>query len=185
MLQLALLTTLLLGQTDAPVENTMTPEPPAEKVDWAYHYAAGSAVAIIAVPGSLYLGSWLGSLSNDLYGAAIPVLLSIGLIPPLAITAITVLVGNWGNGGKYRWWPAFLATLVINGASLAIAAYGGLSTLVFGRVVVYTLAQAVLQPGAAVLLERAWPKMQPTVIETSSDPVAPRTFMVPTGTWSF
>jgi hypothetical protein len=185
MLQLALLSSLLLTQADAPVANTMTPEQVREPVGWGYQYAAGAAVAIVAVPTSIYLGSWLGSLSNDLYASAIPVLLSIGLIPPLAITAITVLVGNWNTKGRYRWWPAFLATMVINGGSLAIAAWGGLSQLIVGRVIVYTLAQAVLQPGAAVLLERAWPKSEPTVIMTPSDPVAPRTFMVPTGTWSF
>jgi hypothetical protein len=147
--------------------------------------SAGSAVAIVAVPASLYLGEVLGSLSNDLLGAAIPVLLSIGLIPPIAITAITVLVGNSGGGGRYRWWPTFLATLIINGASLAIAQPLGLSTLYFGRVIIYTLAQAVLQPGVAVLLQRAWPKNEPVVLSTPSDPVTSCTFMVPTGSWRF
>ncbi len=187
MLQLALLTSLLLSQADAdaPVAKTITPEQLKEPVGWGYQYAAGAAVTVIAVPTSIYLATWLGSLSNNLYAAAVPVLLCIGLIPPLAVTAVTVLVGNWRTNGRYRAWPAFLATMVINGASLAIAASLGLSELIVGRVILYTLAQAVLQPGAAVLLERAFPKSEPTVITTPSDPVSSRTFMVPTGAWSF
>jgi hypothetical protein len=61
----------------------------------------------------------------------------------------------------------------------------GLSVGIAGRVIVYTLVQAVLQPGAAVLLERGWPKTEPTVLTLANDPVSPRTFVVPTGTWSF
>ncbi|MBL8954060.1 MAG: hypothetical protein JNK82_25005 [Myxococcaceae bacterium] len=186
MVQFALFFSLLLSQADAPVAKEITPDKASEPVDFAYHYAAGSAVAILAVPASLYLGQELAGLSNDIYlGAALPVLLSIGLIPPVLITAVTVLVGNSGGGARYRWWPTLLATLVINGASLAIAAPLGLATLSFGKVVVYTLAQAVLQPGAAVLLQRAWPKNDPVVLSTPSDPVTSRTFVVPTGSWRF
>lgn len=158
---------------------------PRQELHPELHFAAGAAAAIVAVPASLYLGEWLGSLSNSLIWSALPVLLCIGLIPPIAVTLATVIAGNWNNPGRYRWAPAFLATLVINGASLAIAGWLGLSVGVFSRVVIFSLMQAVLQPGAAVLIERQWPRTEPAVITLASDPVAPRTFVVPTGTWSF
>ena len=202
MLQFALLCALATS-SDAPVAEPATPAPVVEPapvaplaepqlaaevskpVGWDVQYSAGSLAALVAVPASLYLGQFFGTLSIDLIWAAIPTLLSIGLIPPIAVTAATVIVGNWNDPGRYRWWPALLVTTVINGASLAIGAPLGLSAGVFGRVLVYTLVQAVLQPGAAVLVERAWPKQPPSVITLRNEPTAPTTFFVPTQTWSF
>lgn len=159
--------------------------PAEEPVGWDVQYSAGAVAALVAVPVSLYLGEWLGSLSNSLIWSAIPVLLSIGLIPPIAVTAATVIVGNWNTPGRYRWWPALIATTVVNGASLAIGASLGLSVGMVGRVIVYTLAQAVLQPGIAVGIERAWPRTESAVITLRNEPVSPSTFFVPTSTWSF
>src|SRR5207247_1385292 len=125
----------------------------------------------------------LGSLSNDLIGAAVPVLLAIGLIPPLAITTACWLAGNWRTPGLYRWWPSFLVNLAVNGVSLAIAAAGGLSVGLASRVVLYTLVQAVLQPASATLVMRAWPKN--TSVLTQRDPVSPQTFVANAASWSF
>jgi hypothetical protein len=151
---------------------------------WGWQFAAGTAVGILAVPGSLYLAEAFGSLSNNLIGAAIPALLCMGLIPPLLITLATVLVGNWTAPGTYKFWPAFLANLVINGASLAIGAALGLTVGVFGKVLLYTLVQAVLQSGVSTGLERLWPNEKPTVI-ANHDAIAPTTFVAPAGTVSF
>jgi hypothetical protein len=68
--------------------------------------------------------------------------------------------------------------------SLALGQYLGLTTFFAGRVVLYTLAQAVLQPAAATALMRAWPKYDPSLL-ASHDPNASATFFVPTGAWSF
>src|SRR5438105_588012 len=71
--------------------------PKKESVDYGIQFGAGALAAVISVPASFYLGTALGSLSNDLIGAAIPTLLCIGLLPPLAITLTTWIVGNWNT----------------------------------------------------------------------------------------
>jgi hypothetical protein len=157
--------------------------PRGQPVGFGLQMASGVAAAVVFVPASLYLGAWLGSLSNDLIWSALPALLCMGLLPPVAVTLATWIAGNWGTQGRHRLWPSLIATLIINGVSLPIAASLGLSVGLAGRVLLYTVAQAVLQPAAATALMRAWP-LEPQVL-TQADPIAPRTFVVPTAAWSF
>jgi hypothetical protein len=200
MLQLALWSTLALSSqarllADAPLAEapqapapTLTPgnevSAPKPELHIGYHLGAGAAAAVVFVPTSLYLAEFFAHTSNNYIVAAIPMLLCLGLIPPIAVTVATVLAGNWKSPKRYRWWPAFLATLLINGISLPIASALGLSVGVASTVIIYTLVQAVVLPGAAVLIEREWPRSQPVEL-TVADPIAPRTFMVPASTWSF
>ncbi|MBK7857499.1 MAG: hypothetical protein IPJ65_02515 [Archangiaceae bacterium] len=176
-------TSVLLEPNDGarPTVGALVPRP---ELHLGYHFAVGAAAAVIVVPSSLYLGALFAGLSNNYLWSAIPVLLSIGLLPPLAVTLATVIAGNWGSPGRYRAWPAFFATLLINGISLACAASLGLTVGIFSEVAIYTLVQAVLQPGAAVLLERGWPREPPLVL-TVRDPIAPTTFVAPAAKWSF
>jgi hypothetical protein len=169
----------------APESVDLTPRQAKEPLAYGYQFGAGAVAAVIFVPGSLYLGSWLGNLSNNLIGAAIPTLLCIGLIPPLAITIAEWLAGNWNTPGRYRFWPSFLVNLVVNGVSLAVAANWGLSIAVVERVVLYTIVQAVVQPAGTTLLMRAWPKEEAPKVIASTDPNSPSTFFVPASTWSF
>jgi hypothetical protein len=169
----------------APDKVELAPRQVREPLPYGYQFGAGAVAAVIFVPGSLYLGSWLGNLSNNLIGAAIPTLLCIGLIPPLAITLAEWLAGNWNTPGRYRFWPSFLVNLVVNGVSLAVAANWGLSIAVVERVVLYTIVQAVVQPAGTTLLMRTFPKEEAPKVIASSDPNSPSTFFVPASTWSF
>jgi hypothetical protein len=171
--------------SSTPESVELTPKQVKEPIPYGYQFGAGAVAAVIFVPVSFKLAEVLGNLSNNLVGAAIPTLLCIGLIPPIAITLAEWLVGNWNTPGRYRFWPSFFANLVVNGVSLAVAANWGLSIGVFERVVLYTIVQAVIEPAGTTLLMRAWPKEEAPKVLASSDPNSPSTFFVPATTWSF
>lgn len=158
--------------------------PRGAPLHWAAQFGIGAGAAVVSVPLSLYLGQWLGSLSNNLIGAAVPTLLVIGLLPPALVTLATWIAGNWNQSGTYRWWPAFIATTLINAGMLVAAGYLGVSVGVLAKVIVYTLIQAVVLPGTATAVMRVWPLKEPAVV-TSSDRFAPTTFFAPAARWSF
>jgi hypothetical protein len=167
-----------------PTETKLTPTQ-QEPIAFGYQFAAGAVAGLVFTPMSIQLANLLGNLSIDTPTVAVLALLPMALIPPLAITTATWLAGNWRTPGLYKWWPSFLANLIINCVSMAIGADLGLSIGVFSRVLVYSIAQAVLQPAAATALMRAWPnELKPQVI-TTRDPVSPQTFVVRTASWSF
>jgi hypothetical protein len=173
--------------TPPPTEARLTPTP-QEPIPMGYQFAAGAVTGLVFTPMSFYVANLLGNLTIDTPTLAVLALLPMGLIPPLAITTATWLAGNWRTPGRYKWWPSFLATLVINCVSLPIAAAVGqlgLSIGMFSRVLIYSIAQAVLQPAAATALMRAWPNEQAPTVITNHDPVAPTTYVVRTSSWSF
>jgi hypothetical protein len=170
--------------TSPPNEMQLTPTP-QEPIAFGYQFAAGAVTGLVFTPMSIYLANLLGNLSIDTPTVAVLALLPMGLIPPLAITTATWIAGNWKTPGRYKWWPSFLANLVINCVSMAVGASLGLSIGAFSRVLVYSIAQAVLQPSAATALMRAWPNEESQKVITTRDPVAPRTFVVRTASWSF
>lgn len=152
---------------------------------WGLQYGIGVAATAVAVPVSLYLGAGIGSLSNDLLGAGIPTLLCVTVIPSAAVTFATVIAGNWRNPGRYRWWPALLATFVVNVASFAVATALGVSVGVPGRVIAYTAIEALLQPAVAVALERLFPREERPVEVSGTAGALSRTSFIPAGSWSF
>ncbi len=158
---------------------------PSAEQHWGHQFLIGAAAAVIFVPVSLYLGQTLGSLSNNLIGAAIPTLLCIGLIPPIAITVSMWLTGRREGGNRYRFWPSFFVNLLVNGVSLAIAAQFGLSVGVLPRVVLYTIVQAIIQPAGTTMLMREFPLGQEPRVVATHDPISPTVFVTPTTSWSF
>lgn len=183
----------LLTADDAPVASgapaQMTPSvahsnASAKPMHWGLQVGIGAGAAVVAVPMSLYLGQWLGSLSNSLIGAAIPTLLVIGLLPPALVTLATWLSGNWNQPGTYRWWPALLATTLVNAGMLVAAGYLGVSVGVISRVIIYTVIQALVLPGTATAVMRVWPLKEPALV-TSREPFAPTTYFAPAAGWSF
>ncbi|MBX7115934.1 MAG: hypothetical protein K1X64_16515 [Myxococcaceae bacterium] len=175
---------VLAGPEQQPPASAQALTPRAAPLHWVTQFGMGAAAAVVGVPLSLYLGQWLGSLSNNLIGAAVPTLLVIGLLPPALVTLATWFAGNWNQSGTYRWWPAFIATTLVNAGMLVAAGYLGVSVGVLARVIVYTLIQAVVLPGTATAVMRVWPLKEPAVV-TSSNAFAPTTFYAPVAGWSF
>lgn len=156
----------------------------AAPLSWRWQLAVGSGAALISVPASLYLGQWVGSLSNSILGAALPTLLVIGLLPPAVVTFAVWLAGNWNQPGTYRWWPALVASTVVNAGALVVGGFLGLSVGVAARVIVFTLVQALMLPTTATLVMRGWPLKEPNVL-TTNDPAAPVTYFAPAATLRF
>lgn len=113
----------------------------------AVQFGAGAAAAAISVPLTLWGASAVGTLSNNLFGAALPSLLMLWVIPPLAVTVAEVLVGN-AFGADAKLFPALWAAL---GTQL-VAIVGGVLLGLYagnpGHVALFTLGEAILLPTA-------------------------------------
>lgn len=114
-------------------------------------FAAGAATAALTVPLTLWGASAVGSLSNNLFGAALPALAMLWVLPPLAVTLVEVLVGN-ALGAHSKLFPALWAAL---GTQLVAIVGGVLLGLYAGNpthVALFTVGEAILLPGAATLV---------------------------------
>jgi hypothetical protein len=167
----------------APSVSPVVTSPEPVSSPWMLQAGAGAGAALISVPASLYLGAWLGNLSNNLYLSLISSMLVMAVVPSVAVAALVTLVGNWSEPGRYRFWPTLGLTAVANILSMVVGTALGLSVGVFGRVALYTLIEAVVLPAAATgssqLFKRksGLPQAQAWL---SPDPRAPMTWVVPT-----
>ena len=154
-------------------------ESPRRPPHWGVQFGLGAVAGVVAVPASIYLGAWLGSLSNNLIGGALPSLLCFGLIPPVVVSLVTWLVGNFNEGGTFRLWPSLLVTLVINGAAMAIAGVFGVSFLEAGAVMILALVDGIVLSAASTGTMRLFPlKEQPKAfVINQRDPRSPATFV--------
>ena len=154
-----------------------------ERPLWLLQSGAGVGAALISVPGSLYLASWLGSLTNNVYAALVPSVLLMAVLPSFAVALAVTLVGNWVSPGTYRFWPTFGITALVNIVALVIGGFTGLSVGVAARVVVFTLAEAIVLPGAATTASQLFKRKQELAPQAwlSNDPRSPMTWVIPTG----
>lgn len=114
-------------------------------------FGAGAAAAAITVPLTLWGASAVGTLSNNLFGAALPSLLMLWVLPPLAVTLAEVLVGNlFGAGAKLfpALWAALGTQLVAIVGGVLLGLYSGNPT----HVALFTLGEAILLPTATTLV---------------------------------
>ena len=117
----------------------------------AVQFGAGAAAAAISVPLTLWGANAVGTLSNNLFGAALPSLLMLWVLPPLAVTLAEVLVGN-ALGADAKFFPALWAAL---GTQLVAIVGGVLLGLYAGNpthVALFTLGEAILLPTATTLV---------------------------------
>lgn len=75
-------------------------------------WGAGTVGSVAGV----LVGAGLGSLSNSLIGAMIPVLLSNLFLPPLIAVLGAVLVGNWDAPGRFGFWLPLAGAFAVNAA---------------------------------------------------------------------
>jgi hypothetical protein len=143
----------------APESTRLVPEPPATTVDpvrWmALELAVGAGAAVVAVPVTLALSAWAGSVSSDLVWAAAPAMVLLLALPPLAVTGAEVWLGNALATGSARFQPALWVALgthvlVVVGAVLLGATVNNL-----GDAALFTLVEALLLPTAVTLTMRA------------------------------
>lgn len=148
---------------DAP-KNELTPAPStspsaaalAENTapKWWLQGGVAFGAGVVSVPVSLWLAGVVGSLSNNLVAAALPALLVMGLIPPLAVTLAIHLIGDAFQPGQQRWWPTALTTLAIHALVLVVGGFAGATIAVFSRLIVLSVIDAALMAAGGTAVAR-------------------------------
>ena len=125
------------------------------------------------------IGAGLGSLSNNLIAAAIPVLLANLFLPPILTVLVAMLIGNWESPGRFGFWLPLAGAFAVNAAAYVIASL----FLVVPwtnpvALLLYSLVDGMLMGGATVSLMHLTSKKQPVLL-TSFVPGVTDTMMVP------
>ncbi len=125
----------------------------------ATEYLVGLGAAAVTVPLSLALGTYLGSLSNNLVGAALPSLLIFTLVPSFVVTGAEVVAGNMLIPGVASMHPAIWPALATSIASIAAGAVSGVSVRNALSFSLFSLAvSAVLPAGVTLVLHATRPR---------------------------
>jgi hypothetical protein len=98
------------------------------------------------MPAALLAGQAFGGLSNNLYAALVPSLLTALLIPPLAVTITEWMVAERSGKGRFRLVPTLLVTIVAQAAIIAAGIFLGANATSGSGVAVMTLASVVVLP---------------------------------------
>ncbi len=203
------------AQAEAPAENTPAPATPADAPkaeapvahapqasgvsladrpapEWWLQAGAGLGAGLVAVPVTLYLASWVGTLSNNVYVSLVGALLLQALLPSLVVTAAVVGVGNIVAPGRYPFWRVWGATTLANIIGLVIANALQVNVGVFAGIALYGLLDALAMTGVATVtsrwLENKQAGVKPDNILSSLEPWnpgAPARWFVPTAEVSF
>lgn len=137
----------------AELERAATAAPPAPPA-LAFQLGAGAGAAVVSVPVALLVAAGIGTLSNNLVLAALPSLVLLAAIPPIAVTWAVWLVGRLSGLEEQRTILAAAVTALVHIGCLVAGGYLGVSVGVPSRVVAFTLAEAALLPAAATLILR-------------------------------
>ena len=174
---------------EAPVGGLMADDP----MRWmALELAAGVGVALVAVPTTLAVSAWVGSLSSELGWAAAPAMLLLVALPPLAVTGAQWMLGEVLRPGSVRFQPAVWVTLGVHVLAVTGAVLLGATVHDARDAALFTLAEVVLLPTAGMLMMRATaPGVPPTssrVLEAPRSVVeatASRALVVPVLSYRF
>ena len=116
---------LLLGTTprllDSVLGATDVKDDVAAGIGFGEHLAKTSAVGMASSVTGVLIGAGLGSLSNNLIAAAIPVLLANLFLPPILTVLVAMLVGNWDSPGRFSFWLPLAGAFVVNAAAYVMA----------------------------------------------------------------
>ncbi len=145
-------------------------------VKWmALELGTGAGAAVVAVPATLALSAWVGTLSSDLVLAAAPAMLLLLALPPLAVTGAQWLVGNWVQPGSVRFQPAVWVALGVHVLAVTGAVLLGATVDDLGDAALFTLVEALVLPTAVTLTMRATAPVPPPTL--SRVPERPRSLV--------
>ncbi|PTL79504.1 hypothetical protein [Vitiosangium sp. GDMCC 1.1324] len=163
----------------APESARLLPEqPPAamqtdNPMRWmALELATGAGAAVVAVPATLALSAWVGTLSSDLVLAAVPAVVLLAALPPLAVAGAQWLVGNRLQPGSARFQPAVWVALGVHVLAVTGAVLLGATVDDLGDAALFTLVEALVLPTAVTLTMRATAPVPPPTL--SRVPERPR-----------
>ncbi|AKI98491.1 hypothetical protein ATI61_122110 [Archangium gephyra] len=145
-------------------------------VKWtALELGTGAGAAVVAVPATLALSAWVGSLSSDLVLAAAPAMVLLLVVPPLAVTGAQWLVGNALQPGSVRFQPAVWVALGVHVLAVTGAVLLGATVDDLGDAALFTLVEALVLPTAVTLTMRATAPVPPPTL--SRVPERPRSLV--------
>jgi hypothetical protein len=175
---------VLLGATPRLLDSALaaadvkdTPSTPLG-TGWGEHFAKTSAVGMASSLTGVLIGAGLGTLSNNLIGAAIPVLLANLFLPPILTVLVAMLVGNWETPGRFGFWLPLAGAFVVNAAAYVIASL----FLVVpwtnpAALLLYCLVDGLLMGGTTVGLMHLTEKKKPGTITSFVPGVTDTTFV--------
>lgn len=111
----------------------------------------GAATAAVAVPASLWLGSLIGVAFPSLLASALPALLLLAVVPPLAVVAATVWASERFAGAHFHLQPALWITAAVHVATLVVAGFFGVSMGSLLSIALLTGVECLLLPAATTL----------------------------------
>ncbi len=114
--------------------------------------ASGMFAGLLSMPIALIAGSEIGKLSNNLYAALIPSLLTTLLLPPLAVVITEWVVAERSGKGRFRLIPTLLVTIVAQAAIMAAGIFLGANGTSGGGIAILTLASTVVLPTVATAM---------------------------------
>lgn len=117
----------------------------------ALELAVGAGAAAVTVPVALLAGAGVGSLSSNLVLAAVPALLLVLALPPVAVAAAEAWLGDRLAPGRGRFRPAVWVALGVQALMMGAAIALGANARDWRDVVWLTLAEAVALPVAVTL----------------------------------
>ncbi len=149
---------------DAPVNSSsgakLLPVVPAEypAVDdgiprYVPHFGVTFAASFVSIPTGFAVANLLGTLSNNLIGAAIPGLLAMVLIAPTISTLVAWLYGNWNSKDGFKpfnFWLPWGSSLLVHIASMVVAGFLGVTIGVPATLFMMGAVEGLLMSGAIV-----------------------------------
>lgn len=142
-----------------------------------------AAVGVVASATGVMLGAGLGSLSNNLIGAALPVLLANLFVPPVVTVLVALLMGNWDSPDRFgSFWLPMAGAFVVNAALYVIVSLVFQVAVAWSNPVallLYTVVDGLLMSGTTVgLMALTEKKEKPMAMLPSFVPgVSPTTFV--------
>ncbi len=148
---------------DPPAAPAVVAAPAAlDLADLGLRYGAGVAAGVVVVPLSLALGTWLGTTSSNLVAAALPALLVVLILPPVAMTLGPWWAGNRLEEGSARLRPALWVAAGVHLAVFVAALLLGASSRDLGEGALVVGADALLVP-LAVTATMHWTRPPPAL----------------------
>ena len=149
------------GPADAPLAapaSTGVSLATSERTGFGLHLGVAVVAGVVTVPAGLYLAAGLGSLSNSLVWAAIPAVLSFGLLAPTLTTLAAYLIGNWHDPGRYGFWVPWAASVLVNALALVVGGFAGFSIAMPVQVLFFSLLDGVIVGGVSAGTMRLFEK---------------------------
>ncbi|MFT3711098.1 MAG: hypothetical protein QM817_26010 [Archangium sp.] len=174
----------LLSEGDAPKASPSLSDaaPTTSDVGLGELFVKVSAVGVAASATGVVLGAGLGSLSNNLIGAAIPGLLIANLIfPPLVTVLAAVLMGNWHEAGRFGFWLPLLGAFLVNAAAVVVTSLAFNIAIGIANplsLLIYAVIDGVAMSGATIGLMALTEKKKVTTVRSFVPGVSDSTFVV-------